>query len=413
MRCGMTSTMAAGGMPGALLLRGGTVGIVPDGNRTPAARTVNTDAAFAAAAGQSTGPAAVAHRAVGNNRALGTRTVCALALCVFCTWAGDGRAADGSSPSGSELSGLARGPDHDPVAGHSPEDERRIRRYDSQRRRRSVEIGASHVDTMTGPVLPPAAPRLDGDRQAMVRSLTATPVPPAPVRHPGTLDPLFSAVPVPGPVTATSRPVPTPSAPASAPAPAPRTLLGAGTPAYGVLLTEASSADGGPVLVELLGGALRGARLAGELAPRGERLVLHFSRLWPGPGASPIPPEGLGVDAWGIEPDCACYGIAGTVDHHWWSRVILPAAAAFASGWAGAGVAPATTVTVDGATVVTRSGNATAAAVRAGAAGALRSVGTELSALAPDRPTVRIPAGTEIGVVFASPVRTALRKAAP
>ena len=70
-------------------------------------------------------------------------------------------------------------------------------------------------------------------------------------------------------------------------------------------------------------------------------------------------------------------------------------------------------MTVDGATVVTRTGNPTAAAVRAGAAGALRSVGTELSALAPDRPTVRIPAGTEILVVFAGPVRTAPRGVAP
>lgn len=341
------------------------------------------------------------------------RAVCAVALCLLCAPPGDGRAADGSSPPASELSGLARGPGHDPVAARSPEDERRIRRYDDQRRRRSVEIGASHVDTMTGPVLPPASPRLDGDREALVRSLTATPVPPAPVRHPRTLDPLFSAVPVPGPVTATSRPVPEPPAVAPAPGTAPRTLLAAGSPAYGVLLTEANSADGGPVLVELLGGTLGGARLAGEFTPRGQRLVLRFTRLWPGPGSGPVPPDGLAVDGWGLDPDCACYGIAGAVDYHWWSRVILPAAAAFASGWAGAGAAPATTVTVDGATVVTRTGNPTAAAVRAGTAGALRSVGTELSALAPDRPTVRIPAGTEILVVFASPVLAAPREAAP
>lgn len=370
------------------------------------------------AAGEVAGAIRVAHAGSGAGSTGPTGSaragaVCAVALCLLCALPGDGRAADGSSPPGSELSGLARGPDHDPVAARSPEDERRIRRYDDQRRRRSVETGASHVDTMTGPVLPPASPQLDRDREAMVRSLTATPVRPVPARHPRTLDPLFSAVPVPGPVTATTRPVPEPPVPAPGPAPAPRTLLAAGAPAYGVLLTEANSADGGPVLVELLGGALGGARLAGELTPRGERLVLRFSRLWPGPGRSPVPPEGLAVDAWGLDPDCACYGIAGTVDHHWWSRVILPAATAFASGWAGAAAAPATTVTVDGATVVTRTGNPTAAAVRSGAAGALRSAGTELSALAPDRPTVRIPAGTEILVVFTGPVRTAPRGAAP
>ena len=364
----------------------------------------------AARGGRGTGSAGPAAGVTGPAR---TGAVCAIALCLLCAPPGDGRAADGSSPPASELSGLARGPGHDPVAARSPEDERRIRRYDDQRRRRSVETGASHVDTMTGPVLPPASPRLDGDREALVRSLTATPVPPAPVRHPRTLDPLFSAVPVPGPVTATSRPVPEPPAVVPAPGPAPRTLLAAGSPAYGVLLTEANSADAGPVLVELLGGALAGARLAGEFTPRGERLVLRFSRLWPGPGSGPVPPDGLAVDGWGLDPDCACYGISGMVDYHWWSRVILPAAAAFASGWAGAGAAPATTVTVDGATVVTRTGNPTAAAVRAGAAGALRSVGTELSALAPARPTVRIPAGTEILVVFASPVRAAPREAAP
>ena len=53
------------------------------------------------------------------------------------------------------------------------------------------------------------------------------------------------------------------------------------------------------------------------------------------------------VDAWAVDPDCACYGIEGEVDRHFLSRVVLPAAARFAEGFLTAIAMPARTLTVD------------------------------------------------------------------
>lgn len=346
-------------------------------------------------------------------RALSCRLL--LVLLAVSGAAPDGQAAgpqvDGLS--GSALSGLGRGPDHDPGAGRSDEDRRRIRRFDSQRRQRAVEQGTSHVDTMTGPVLPPAVPGLRDDRAAMVRAFAARPDHvPTPQGNPRSIEAILAGLPTPGRVVMHNRPIPPAALPAPVRTPAPGTLLAAGSAAYGVLLAEANSAHGGPVLAELLGGPLHGARLSGSFQRSGSDLVLRFSRLWTGSSSGSssasgvaLPAEGMPVDAWGLDPDCACYGVPGEVDHHWFSRFILPAATAFAAGWAAASAAPSTSVTVDGATIVTRRQNPGSAALHAGAADAMRAVGAELGALAPDGPVVRIPAGTEILVMFAAAVR--------
>ena len=152
----------------------------------------------------------------------------------------------------------------------------------------------------------------------------------------------------------------------------------------------------GPVVLELLQPPLAGAVAHGGFERAGTRLVLRLSSLtWQG-GTFP-------VDAWGVDPNCACYGIEGEVDRHFLSRVVLPAAARFAEGFLNAAAMPARTLTMQDGTVLHERGESgTEEALYAGAGAAVRTLGDILMADAPKETTVRIPRGTPLVVMFAA-----------
>ena len=157
----------------------------------------------------------------------------------------------------------------------------------------------------------------------------------------------------------------------------------------------------GPVVLELLQSPLTGAVAHGGFERAGTRLVLRLTSLtWDG---ATFP-----IDAWGVDPNCACYGIEGEVDRHFLARVVLPAAARFAEGFLNAVAMPARTLTVDDGTVFHERAEAgTEEALYAGAAAATRTLGDILMADAPKETTVRIPRNTPLVVMvarhFASP----------
>ena len=112
------------------------------------------------------------------------------------------------------------------------------------------------------------------------------------------------------------------------------------------------------------------------------------------------------IEAWGVDPNCACYGIEGEVDRHFLARVVLPAAARFAEGFLNAVAMPARTVTIDDGTVFhDRAEAGTEEALYAGAAAATRTLGDILTADAPRETTVRIPRNTPLVVMVARPLR--------
>ena len=174
----------------------------------------------------------------------------------------------------------------------------------------------------------------------------------------------------------------------------PRVASGEGL--YGRVLYGVSSDYPGPVLLELLQAPLAGAVLRGGFEVVRERLVLRFSSM-------EYRGERVAVEALAVDPDCACYGVEGEVDRHFFERVLLPAALAFGQGYLDALASPLSTITtVDGDLVVEERANREDAELYAGAAGAARALGGVILETAPRGPTVTLERDTELVVVFMS-----------
>ncbi len=171
--------------------------------------------------------------------------------------------------------------------------------------------------------------------------------------------------------------------------------IAAGTGLYARTMYAVDSDYPGPVLLEILEPPLAGAVASGAFTLVGERLVLRLNRL-------EYRGRSHGVDAWAAGLDCACYGVDGEVDSHWFERVLLPSAVRFAEGFLTALSRPSQTVAVGDGLRYERLESSTREALHAGLAGAARTAGDVLLESAPDRPTVRIARDTELVVVFAA-----------
>ena len=172
--------------------------------------------------------------------------------------------------------------------------------------------------------------------------------------------------------------------------------IAAGRGLYARTMYAVDSDYPGPVLLEILEPPLAGAVASGAFALVGERLTLRLSRL-------EYRGRSFGVDAWAAGLDCACYGVDGEVDSHWFERVLLPASVRFAEGFLTALSRPRETVIAGGDVRYERLDASTREAVHAGLATAARTAGDVLLENAPDGPSVRIARDTELVVVFAAP----------
>ena len=185
----------------------------------------------------------------------------------------------------------------------------------------------------------------------------------------------------------------------------PASLPAAGSALYGRILYEVNSDIPGPVLVEILEAPLAGAVATGAFERVRDRLAIRLDRM-------ELKGASVPIDGWAVGLDCACFAVEGEVDRHWFDRVLLPAAIAFATGWADALARPETQVHIDGDVVVeTTSATAARQHLYEGAAEAARVAGTVLQEDAPQRLTVRIPRDTELAVTFvtAPPATAATR----
>ena len=169
----------------------------------------------------------------------------------------------------------------------------------------------------------------------------------------------------------------------------------AGTGLYARSMYAVDSDHPGPVLLEILEPPLAGAVASGAFTLAGGRLTLRLSRL-------EYRGRSHGVDAWAAGLDCACYGVGGEVDSHWFERVLLPSAVRFAEGFLTALSRPRETVVVSGDVRYERLDASTREAVHTGLATAARTAGDVLLENVPDGPSVRIPRDTELVVVFAT-----------
>jgi len=179
-------------------------------------------------------------------------------------------------------------------------------------------------------------------------------------------------------------------------------LVPAGTIEYAQILTEVNTDAPGPVLAEIATGPLKGARAIGTFSATYNYLTLNFNTLVL---------DGVDFSASGValDPDTTLPGVVTEIDRRYFSRIILPAAAEFVSGFAGAlADSSQTTVTITGDSVTETTSNDDINTDEAVAAG-IEEAGDQVADIVDEiagqvRPMLRIAAGTPIGILFLSPV---------
>jgi intracellular multiplication protein IcmE len=183
-------------------------------------------------------------------------------------------------------------------------------------------------------------------------------------------------------------------------APPPKPLIQAGTIGYGQILTQANSDVPGPVLAEIASGPLVGGRAIGTFSVAQNQLVLQFNR---------IVKDGVEyqVQVYALDPGTTLPAVVTDVDHHYFSRVIIPAAAEFIEGYADAATQRDTSVVVTNGTVVSNSSNNldTKQELLNGVNQGAQQASSVLQQDFGNRPvTIKVAAGTRIGLLFVSSV---------
>ncbi len=177
-----------------------------------------------------------------------------------------------------------------------------------------------------------------------------------------------------------------------------RVLVPAGRGIYAHTILAASSDAASPVILEADSGPLAGDRMIGSFSREEQRLVIRVNR---------VIHKGQEISAEGIvvAPGTMETGVASSVDQHYASRFILPAAAAFVQGLGSAFALSNSTITQSpfgGATALQRLNLGQQIGVGAGVAAG--RVGQALDAAAPRGPTIKVDKDSNVGVMFLSNV---------
>ncbi len=177
-----------------------------------------------------------------------------------------------------------------------------------------------------------------------------------------------------------------------------RVLVPAGRGIYAHTVLAASSDAASPVILQADSGPIAGDRMIGSFTREEERLVIRVSRVIH--NGQEITAEGIVVAPGTMEAS-----VASSVDQHYASRFILPAAASFVAGLGQAFALSNSSITQSpfgGATALQRLNLGQQFGVGAGVAGA--RVGQALDAAAPKGPTVKVDVNSSVGVLFLSNV---------
>ncbi|SIR29661.1 MULTISPECIES: TrbI/VirB10 family protein [Acidiphilium] len=181
----------------------------------------------------------------------------------------------------------------------------------------------------------------------------------------------------------------------------PKVLIPAGHGVYGVTKLGVSSDQGAsPVEVQALSGPIAGDDMLGSFSREGDRLVIKLTSITLKDG------EQASINALVVTPDTMRTAVATSVNEHYVDRIILPAAAAFVEalgGSLGQSGSVEQTSPLGGLTVFTHVN--TAQAVAAGFGNAAGTLGNIIQQTAPKGPTVKLAAGTDVGVLFLSPLK--------
>lgn len=180
-----------------------------------------------------------------------------------------------------------------------------------------------------------------------------------------------------------------------------KVIVPAGQIAYGQLLNELNSDIEGPALVQVLSGPFQGGRALGKVEVKDEYLVITFQH---------VVKDGVSykVDAIALDEKTTLAGQVTDIDHHYFTRIILPAAAKFIEGY-GSAVAETgtTTTTTEGGGVTSDQPEPdTREQLFKGIEEASKKA-SEIIDQGAERPiTVKLAKGTTMGVLFMDSVTT-------
>lgn len=177
-------------------------------------------------------------------------------------------------------------------------------------------------------------------------------------------------------------------------------LLPAGEIEYGQLIVEANSDTPGPILAQIVSGPLRNSKILGSFSTENDYLILKFNQIV-------IDGISYRTNAVALDPATANVGMATEVDHRYFTRVVLPAAASFVQGLASAvAESESTTVSIDGSTTTSTEEDLDLNQEVARGVEELGSqVGDTLDEIASStKPLIRVAAGTPLGILFVDPV---------
>jgi len=178
-----------------------------------------------------------------------------------------------------------------------------------------------------------------------------------------------------------------------------KVIVPAGDILYASMITEANSDVPGPILAQILSGPLKDGRLIGSFQVSEDYLIISFKTL-------SIHGHSYAVDAIALDPNTTLGGVATETDQRYFSRLVLPAAAAFVSQFGQAISQAGTTTSIsNGTVVVTQPSVDTRQALYGGAGQAASQVSQFASAAGNQvKPLVRVASNTPIGIFFTSPV---------
>lgn len=178
-------------------------------------------------------------------------------------------------------------------------------------------------------------------------------------------------------------------------------IVPAGNIAYAQLLNDLNSDVDGPALAQVMSGPFEGGRAIGDFEKQDEYLTLNFKRIIKDGVSYSI--NGIALDE---ETTLAAHQT--DVDHHYFQRIVLPAAAAFLTGYT-ASVAETgqTTTTTPGGGVATDIPEPDAKeSLMEGATQASTVIANVLNE-GQSRPiTVYVARGTTMGILFLDSVKT-------
>ena len=178
-------------------------------------------------------------------------------------------------------------------------------------------------------------------------------------------------------------------------------LVPAGRGVYAHTVLAVNSDTGGPIVLQADTGPIAGDRLVGTFGRAGtsDLLVVKITSIVH--NGQTIPADGVV-----IAPDTMETAVATSVDQHYLSRFLLPAAAAFVQGLGQALATTSNTQTVlsplGGAAYSTHLNLEQQLGVGAGVAGA--RIGSALNQSAPRTSTVNLAANASVGIMFLSSV---------